>query len=237
MEDKLIYKAIIGVMEDIGAVSKEKDYRSNQGSYKYRGVDDVMNALHPAMVKHKIFMAPTILEQIREVRTSKSGTSMYVSICTIRYDFYTVDGSSISVTIIGEGMDTGDKSTNKAMSVAFKYACFQIFCIPTEEMIDPDGERPEVEVEEAEAKIKSNEKSKASRARQRKPAEKEQQKNPVNETKVTADMVSVIEENIKKYNLKPEKILAMYKVSNIADMTMKNYEDCMNKLKLYEKQG
>ncbi|MFS0844210.1 MAG: ERF family protein [Roseburia hominis] len=30
-------------------------------------------------------------------------------------------------------MDSGDKATNKAMSVAFKYACFQVFCIPTEE--------------------------------------------------------------------------------------------------------
>ena len=39
-------------------------------------------------------------------------------------------------------MDSGDKATNKAMSVAFKYACFQVFCIPTEEMRDPDAETP-----------------------------------------------------------------------------------------------
>ena len=42
----------------------------------------------------------------------------------------------------GEGMDSGDKSSNKAMSVAFKYACFQVFCIPTEEMKDPDADTP-----------------------------------------------------------------------------------------------
>jgi hypothetical protein len=40
-------------------------------------------------------------------------------------------------------MDSGDKATNKAMSIAFKYACFQVFCIPTEEMIDPDKDTPE----------------------------------------------------------------------------------------------
>ena len=40
-------------------------------------------------------------------------------------------------------MDSGDKATNKAMAIAFKYACFQVFCIPTEEMKDPDGETPE----------------------------------------------------------------------------------------------
>ena len=40
------------------------------------------------------------------------------------------------------GMDSGDKATTKAMAIAFKYACFQVFCIPTEEMKDPDAETP-----------------------------------------------------------------------------------------------
>ena len=39
-------------------------------------------------------------------------------------------------------MDSGDKASNKALSIAFKYACFQVFCIPTEEMKDPDAETP-----------------------------------------------------------------------------------------------
>ncbi|AIM22416.1 hypothetical protein SERRSCBI_14090 [Serratia sp. SCBI] len=38
-------------------------------------------------------------------------------------------------------MDSGDKATNKAMSIAYKYAAFQAFCIPTEETaIDADAE-------------------------------------------------------------------------------------------------
>lgn len=37
-------------------------------------------------------------------------------------------------------MDTGDKASNKAMSSAMKYALCQIFCIPTANMPDPDGE-------------------------------------------------------------------------------------------------
>ena len=40
-------------------------------------------------------------------------------------------------------MDSGDKATNKAMAIAMKYALFQVFCIPTEEMKDPDAETPE----------------------------------------------------------------------------------------------
>jgi hypothetical protein len=41
-------------------------------------------------------------------------------------------------------MDSGDKASNKAMSVALKYACFQLFMIPTEEMVDPAAETHEV---------------------------------------------------------------------------------------------
>ena len=58
----------------------------------------------------------------------------------IRDSFHAEDGSSIEAVVIGEGMDSGDKASNKALAVAFKYACFQVFCIPTEEMKDPDAE-------------------------------------------------------------------------------------------------
>ena len=75
--------------------------------------------------------------------TEKGGTMIYSTIKTC-YDFISAeDGSSLSATVIGEGMDTGDKASNKAMSVAFKYACFQVLCIPTEEMVDPNADTPE----------------------------------------------------------------------------------------------
>ena len=48
---------------------------------------------------------------------------------------------------LGEGMDSGDKASNKAMAIAYKYALFQVFCIPTEEMTDPDGESYETKHE------------------------------------------------------------------------------------------
>ena len=44
---------------------------------------------------------------------------MIYSVCKIRYTFFAVDGSSISAIVVGEGMDTGDKATNKAMATAF----------------------------------------------------------------------------------------------------------------------
>lgn len=139
-----IFEAISKTMAEVGAVAKTKD---NTGTlkYKYRGIDAVMNALHPAMTKNGIFCSPEVLEQTREERESRNGGMLIYSIVKVKYTFYAKDGSNIVSIVIGEGMDSGDKATNKAMSAAFKYACFQVFCIPTDEMKDSEEESPEVE--------------------------------------------------------------------------------------------
>lgn len=144
-----IYQAINSIMEDLEPISKDKraSYGSGNGGYAYRGVDDVMNALQPLMKKHGLFVVPRVVHQEREERieekayngqTKQSRTKF--SILTVEYTFYALDGTSVTATVVGEGMDSGDKASNKAMSVAYKYACFQVFSIPTEEMVDPDAE-------------------------------------------------------------------------------------------------
>ena len=142
MEGK-IYQAIPAVMAEINAVGKNK--RNQQQGFMYRGIDDVMNGINPALVKHKVFLVPELLEQTREERQTLKGGNLIYSICRIRFRFYAEDGSYVDAVTVGEGMDSGDKATNKAMAVAFKYACFQVFCIPTEEMKDPGEECHEVE--------------------------------------------------------------------------------------------
>ena len=136
-----IYKAISAVMDDVGAVGKNNTNQIQK--YKFRGIDDVMNALHPAMVKHHVFVAPEVLEETREERQTGKGGLLIYSVVKVKYTFYTDDGSSVESVVIGEAMDSGDKSMNKAMSAAFKYACFQTFCIPTEEMRDSEEDSPE----------------------------------------------------------------------------------------------
>lgn len=149
-----IFETISAVMNDIGAIGKTSK-NTTQG-FMFRGIDAVMNAINPALVKYKLFIVPEVLEQSREERqTTKGGTLIY-SIVKVKYTFYAEDGSNISAVVIGEGMDSGDKATNKAMSIAFKYACFQVFCIPTEEMVDPDKESHEVtpaRISEKDAKV------------------------------------------------------------------------------------
>ena len=135
-----IYELIGKAMNDIGAIGKD-DFNPQQ-KYKFRGIDAVMNALNPVMRKYGLFCTPEVLNQVREERSTTNGGTLKYSLLTVKYTVYAPDGSTVSATVLGEGMDSGDKASNKAMSVAFKYAMFQLFCIPTEEFVDPDFETP-----------------------------------------------------------------------------------------------
>lgn len=138
-----IYESIAKIMEEGYSISKNK--RNTQGSgYMYRGIDDVMNTFQPLLSKYKVFVVPQVLSHTREERQTKNGSQLIYSVLEIEYKFFAEDGSFVSALVIGEGMDSGDKASNKAMSVGMKYAMFQVFCIPTEEMrdTDPDRESP-----------------------------------------------------------------------------------------------
>lgn len=143
-----IYKSISAIMAEGAAVSKNEP--NTQQNYKYRSIDAVMNAFNPLLAKHSVFTVPEVLEQSREERTTSRGGLLIYSTLKVKYTFFAEDGSSVSAVVIGEGMDSGDKSSNKAMSAAYKYALFQVFCIPTEEMIDGDKDSPEPTPKQAE---------------------------------------------------------------------------------------
>ena len=143
MEEKKIYKAIPAIMDEIGHIGKDK--RNQQQGFMFRSIDQVMNTIKPLLSKHGVFIVPEIIETNREERLTKSGGTLIYTMHKIVYHFMADDGSQVVACVVGEGMDSADKSSNKAMAVAFKYACFQVFCIPTEEMAkaDPDGYMPE----------------------------------------------------------------------------------------------
>ena len=160
----MIYGLMGQAMREIGAIGK--DSRNQQQGFMYRGIDAVYNALNPVMAKLGLFLCPEVLEQTREERVNKNGTTLLYSILKIKYPLYAPDGSSVSCVVLGEGMDSGDKASNKAMSVAMKYAAFQLFMIPTEEMVDPDAETHEVAPKTAKPATKQ-----ATPPRQDKPAQ------------------------------------------------------------------
>lgn len=137
-----IYSAIAAVMKETNAISKAR--QNQQQRFNFRGIDDVMNELHPTLAKCGVFIVPEVLEENRTEGSTKSGGLMFYTRQKIRFRFYAEDGSYIDSVVIGEAMDTGDKASNKALSIGFKYACLQVFCIPTEDEKDPDGQSHEM---------------------------------------------------------------------------------------------
>lgn len=142
-EAPLIYKKIIDVMKAVGAISKSRDNKG-QG-YKFRGIDDIYNELHDHLATNGVFTVPEVLEERTEERTTKSGSALIYRILRMRYSFFAEDGSNFSSVVIGEGMDSGDKAANKAMSAAHKYAFLQVFAIATEESKDSENDSHDLE--------------------------------------------------------------------------------------------
>lgn len=135
-----IFESIPAIMGELEAIGRDKENKS-QG-FKYRGIDDLYNALQPLLAKHKVFTVPVVMEEKRTERQSKSGGALTCVILKIKYIFYASDGSSFEAVLIGEGMDSGDKASNKAESIAHKYALTQVFAVRTEDLSDPDAESP-----------------------------------------------------------------------------------------------
>jgi len=138
----LIYKAINEIMKSVPSISK---YRKNeQQGYNFRGIDDIYNALNEHLAMNGVFVTSEVLSHQREERETQRGGILIYSILHVKFTFYATDGSFIQSTMIGEGMDSGDKSSNKAMSTAYKYAFMQLFCIPTEDSKDSEIDSHEV---------------------------------------------------------------------------------------------
>lgn len=156
MEQKKVYTAISAVAKDMATTGISKDRRNQQQGFNFRGIDQVYNALAPALVTHGLVILPRLTERTCTERINKNGTALFYVVVKAEFDFVsTEDGSIHTVTTYGEAMDSGDKATNKAMSIAYKYAAFQAFCIPTEETaIDADAEVHQVAPQDAEAALR-----------------------------------------------------------------------------------
>lgn len=140
-----VYKSIVAVMAAIGKEGIAKSRSNTQQGYKFRGIDDVYNAISPILAENNLLIVPTVQgEQRREGQTKNGGALFYVTL-RIQYDIISaIDGSRITAIVSGEAMDSADKATNKALSAAYKYMCMQVFCIPTEGDNDADSHTHEV---------------------------------------------------------------------------------------------
>jgi hypothetical protein len=135
-----VYEAISNVMHDISKEGITKDRKNQQQGYSFRGIDDVFNALSPILAKNKLCILPRVMSRETVERATRNGVALFYTTLLVEFDFVSAeDGSKHTVCMVGEAMDSADKSSNKAMSAAYKYAAMQAFCIPTEGDNDADG--------------------------------------------------------------------------------------------------
>ena len=138
-----IYAKMAAILNDVEAITKARTNTQGAG-FKYRGVDDSYNELHPLFGKHGVFCTTNVLQREQVERQSKTGGALFYTVCKILFRFYADDGSFVESVVVGEAMDSGDKSTNKCMAIAHKYALLQAFFVPTEDDKDPDGQTHQV---------------------------------------------------------------------------------------------
>lgn len=130
-----------GIQQVIAAFAENgigKNRKNEQQGFSFRGIDDVMNRMAKHLNDASLVVAPNIRSREVYERTNSRGNPLFYVTVQVDYTVYsTLDGSSIVCSVPGEAMDSGDKATNKALSIAYKYLCFQLFAIPTDE--DPDA--------------------------------------------------------------------------------------------------
>jgi hypothetical protein len=135
-ESPQIFKLLSEVMKDVGAVRKAE--RNTHQNFNFRGIDAVVNAASPALRAHGVIVFPQLISSEYElVQIGQNRTQMGYARIIVKYVFAAPDGSTVETTVPAESMDSGDKATAKAMSVAFRTALLQTLCLPTDDG-DPD---------------------------------------------------------------------------------------------------
>jgi len=130
-------EAVCRVMDAVGYVQKDKQMHGG-GSYRYVSVEAVIDALRPEMIRQQLVLLPCAVEPLT-IETFEGKNGGRQNRTQVKYTFkliHAASGQSEPVVVIGEAIDVGDKSSNKAMTAARKYALIMAFNIETG--IDPD---------------------------------------------------------------------------------------------------
>ena len=143
VEHKNIQEAMVAIMAEVDPIEKSKT--AGDLKYKFRGVDDVYQGLQKLMAMHGVFTTSRVVsEPCYTEHTTSKGTATFRARIIFEFTFWHTTGTNVTSEVIGEGVDSGDKGVNKAMSVAHKYALLQAFMIPTDDPKDPEGESHEL---------------------------------------------------------------------------------------------
>lgn len=124
-----IYEKIAAIMRDVQYLAKDDHVKFGQTSYKALSEEKVTSIMRAELMKYKLVVFPV------EQSASRSGNISHVD---VKYRMVNVENPEeyIEIASAGDGADTQDKGSGKAMTYAFKYMWLRTFALPTGE--DPD---------------------------------------------------------------------------------------------------
>lgn len=151
-----VFQTIAAVKADLGAVDKNGKMTAGPAKYSYRGIDDVINALHVPLVTHGLVIAPK-LRSMEQVYGQGSNGNQTRTLVEFEWTVAGPEGDSFIAATSGEAMDTQDKGSNKAGTAAYKQLLCQLLAIPFQTE-DPDNFHPDTEASKTPAKAAASSK-------------------------------------------------------------------------------
>lgn len=133
-----VHDAMVAVMREVTAVGKDGVNR-DQG-YAFRGADDTVTAVAPAMRRHGLTCRPVAIDgyALTRVAIGKGNTELWRASAAVTYHWCvtsdhpdTIGGRDVMpATVVAEAMDTADKATAKMMTVAYRTCLLQGLALP-----------------------------------------------------------------------------------------------------------
>jgi hypothetical protein len=137
--DVSVFVAWSRVMAEVQFIGKNGRKTGAGGTYDFRGIDAVLNAVGPALRKHAVTVVQTGADTTYEAIRTSGGSAMRLCVARVQYVVYGPKGDSFPMVSVGEAFDSGDKSTVKAMSVALRTLYINSLAIPTNQpQMDPE---------------------------------------------------------------------------------------------------
>jgi ERF superfamily protein len=136
-----IHSKLAKVAGEIGSINKTE--RNKEQGFNFRSIEQITGAVRPLFAAEGISVAPRVITSEHSEVISKSGTKGFRAIVHMAYTFTAgSDGSSVETSMLGEAVDYGDKSTSKAVQMAYKYALTQVLQVGSGD--DPDAHSVDV---------------------------------------------------------------------------------------------
>ncbi len=202
-----IYEKLLQIQTKLKA---PKSSYNTFGSFHYRTCEDILEALKPLLKETKT----VVLIRDEVVRMDER---YYIKAVVRLIDCETgeaIEGYAYAREEREKKGADSSQITGAASSYARKYALNGLFCI--DDTKDADS----------------------SHTTQKAASENKNTSQRDTSSKIDNKKIQIIQDLAKKYEdrgMKIEKLLKMYQLKDIADMTTQQYSDCINKLALYEK--